>query len=123
MTVYRSVMSIKKHIKLFVIAIITAGLFLYHIPSGLGFLLGSTVLGVLGFVRVRFYDDLLNQDNFVLSKYVGYLGFVFFILWMPLGLAFVFPEVVGPFALAAAYIFDRLWNFLSGLLIKKEGDS
>ena len=89
-------------------------LLIYDIPLGLGWVLGFTCLSVLAFVRKRYYAQLLGESKFQTRGYVLYIIFVFAILWLPLGLAFVFPNVINAFSLAASYLLDRLFLFLKG---------
>lgn len=89
-------------------------LFFIEIPLGIGWLLGITCLSILAFVRERFYAELLSQSQFHTGRYVSYIAFVFVILWLPLGLAFFFPNVISAYSLAASYLLDRLVLFLKG---------
>lgn len=89
-------------------------LLIYNIPMGLGWLLGFTCLSVLAFVRKRYYVQLLGESQFQTKGYIRYIVFVFVILWLPLGLAFVFPHIINAFSLAASYLLDRLFLFLKG---------
>lgn len=86
----------------------------YEVPWGLGWLLGWLCLSILAFFRERFYTVLLSDEAFRTGQYIGYIIFVFAILWLPLGLAFVFPNVINAFALAASYLIDRLFKFVKG---------
>ncbi|MEG0327126.1 MAG: hypothetical protein RR565_02755 [Erysipelothrix sp.] len=86
----------------------------------LGWLLGWSCLLVLGYFREKFYTVLLSGENFSVKKYVSYIVFVFIILWIPLLLAFMFPQVINPYAIAGAYITDRFLLFVTGIF-KKEG--
>lgn len=94
--------------------LIGLGLLIYDIPLGLGWFLGSICLAVLASVRERYYGKLLGEESFRARGYIAYIIFVFVILWLPLGLAFVFPKVISAYSLAASYLLDRLFLFLKG---------
>ena len=97
-----------------VIGLVGIGLLIYQVPWGLGWLLGWLCLSILAFFRERFYTVLLSDEAFHTGRYIGYIVFVFVILWLPLGLAFFFPNVINAFALAASYLLDRLFQFMKG---------
>lgn len=101
-------------LKYSLIVLIGVGLLLYQLPLGLGWLLGNLCLSILAFVRERFYKELLSDDAFQTRRYVAYIIFVFVILWLPLGVAFVIPNFISAYSLAASYIVDRFLMFLKG---------
>lgn len=101
-------------LKYSLIVLIGVGLLLYQVPLGLGWLLGNLCLSILAFVRGRFYKELLSDDAFQTGRYIAYIIFVFAILWLPLGLSFVFPSIISAYSLAASYIVDRFLLFLKG---------
>ena len=110
-------------IKIPLIILVAVGLFLYAPPLALGWLLGFMCLGILAQVRERFYSTILDGEHFKVASYIGYILFVFVILWLPLGLAFFFPKVISAYSLAASYIIDRFLLFVSGAFKKEVVDA
>ncbi|CAM3497929.1 hypothetical protein G7061_03215 [Erysipelothrix sp. HDW6B] len=89
---------------------------------GLGWLIGWTSLLTLEHFRNLFYNIILDEQQFTVKKYVGYIIFVFVILWLPLLLAFMFPAWINPYAIAATYLLDRLLLFMTGIFTKEKAN-
>lgn len=109
-----SVRGVMRMLKYSLIGLVGIVLMFFEVPWGLGWLLGWLCLSILAFVRERFYAQLLSDEAFQTKRYIGYIIFVFAILWLPLGLAFLFPNVINAFSLAASYLLDRLLQFVKG---------
>ena len=85
----------------------------------LGWLIGWIALSILTFVRERYYSIVLTEEDFSVGRFIGYIFFVFVILWIAPILAFIFPKVINPFSLIAAYFIDRFILYI-GRIFKKE---
>lgn len=110
---------LNKHwIALGVIALIIC---VFDLPNGLGFILGSVIVQGLAIVRNRYYKVLLNSDSFQSKSYIAYIFFMFVALWLPLGVAFFAPLVIGPFGYAGAILLDRMILYLKGLFKEERG--
>lgn len=90
-------------------------------PNGIGFALGSVIVAGLGIMREQYYKVMLNDTDFKKTSYFRYIFFLFFLLWAPLGLAFYFPNIIGPFGYAAAIIYDRMALYVIGLFSERRG--
>ena len=103
-----------------VLAIVgTIGLLFIDWSMSLGWLVGWIALSVLSFFRERYYSIALTEEKFSIGRYVGYILFVFVILWIAPILAFIFPEVLNPFSLIAAYFIDRFILYLGRIFMKE----
>lgn len=91
------------------------------IPNGIGFILGSIIVQGLSVVREQYYKVLLEGSNFKAASYVGYILFLFVGLWLPLGVAFFAPHIIGPFGYAGAVLLDRMVLYLKGLFNQERG--
>ena len=110
---------INKH-WIFLILIALVILFI-DFPNGLGFILGSVIVQGLSIVRNQYYKVLLGSGNFKSTSYITYILFLFVALWLPLGVAFFMPHVIGPFGYAGAILLDRMILYLEGLFKKERG--
>lgn len=104
----------------FVLALLgTIGLLFVDWSMSLGWLVAWIALYVLSFFRERYYSIALTEENFSVRRYFGYIILVFAVLWIAPILAFLFPKVLNPFALIAAYFIDRFILYI-GRIFKKE---
>ena len=104
----------------FVLALLgTIGFLFIDFSFSLGWLVGCIALFALNYVRERYYSIVLTENPFSTRRYIGYIFFVFVILWIAPILAFIFPDVINPFTLIAAYFIDRFILYI-GRIFKKE---
>ena len=90
-------------------------------PNGFGFILGCVIVQGLSVVREQYYSVLLNGSQFKTTSYIGYILFLFVGLWLPLGVAFIAPHIIGPFGYAGAVLLDRMILYLKGLFNQERG--
>ena len=108
-----------KKLKLILAILGTVGFLFIDYSMSLGWLLGWIALFALGFFRERYYSIVLTEEPFSPRRYIGYIFFVFVILWIAPILAFIFPKIVNPFTLIATYFIDRFILYV-GRIFKKE---
>lgn len=108
-----------KKIKITLALLGTLGFLFLDLSFSLGWLLGWIALFALSFFRERYYSIVLTEKDFSVKRYLAYILFVFVILWIAPILAFIFPKVLNPFALIAAYFIDRFITYI-GRVFKKE---
>lgn len=98
-----------------IIVIILGSLsFFADISYGLGWLLGWLFLIILQKARVRVIDNMLSKDEFPRRQYIVFLFGVFLWIALPLLIGFIFPEVINPIAVFAAFFADRILTFITG---------
>lgn len=90
-------------------------------PNGFGFILGSVIIQGLGVVREQYYKVVLKGSDFKATTFIGYILFLFVGLWLPLGVAFYAPHIIGPFGYAGAVLLDRMVLYLKGLFNQERG--
>ncbi len=110
-----------KNIHRGVLIAITLLIGIFNIPNAISFAAGSLIVMAVGIVRAQFYKVMLSGTKFSTGSYIGYIFFLFFVLWVPLGVAFFFPNIIGPWGYAGAILFDRLWQYVYGLFSEKRG--
>lgn len=100
----------------YIIGLVLSVIFLFIDYSfSVGIITALVALGVLGFVRVYFYTRVFDVASFKPSLVVGYSVFVLAIMFVPLGLAFFFPEVINPYFMAGTILFERFYKFVSNI--------
>ncbi|QIK69730.1 hypothetical protein G7062_05210 [Erysipelothrix sp. HDW6C] len=104
-----------RQLRIGICAIGAIALVFVGLPFAFGWIIGWSALIALAYFRHKFYNIILDEKQFTVKKYISYIIFVFIILWMPLLLAFLFPKIINPFAMAATYIIDRLLFFITGI--------
>ena len=108
-----------KKLKIVLALLGTVGFLFIDSSLSLGWLIGWIALFILTFVRERYYSIVLTEEDFSVGRFIGYIFFVFVILWIAPILAFIFPKVINPFSLIAAYFIDRFILYI-GRIFKKE---
>lgn len=103
------------------LGIVTLVILFFDFPNGIGFGLGSVIVQGLTIVRARYYKVLLDGTQFKSKAYIGYIFFLFGVLWLPLGVAFYAPQIIGPFGYAGAVLLDRMILYLKGLFKEERG--
>ncbi len=103
-----------------ILAVLGLPVALLNSSIGLAWTLGHVVMILLVFSRERFYGILLDTSKFSVSKYISYIVFTIALLAVPLGLSFLFQDILNPFALFTAYFTDRAVHFIFNLFMKEE---
>lgn len=104
-----------------ILVIMSLVLMVFNLPNGFGFALGSLIITGLSLVREQYYKLLLSGSKFKTGSYLGYIFFLFLLLWVPLGIAFYYPNIIGPYGYAGAIFIDRMAVYVIGLFEEKAG--
>ena len=107
----------------YIIGLVISGLLIFIDYSySVGIITALLALGFLTLIRNQFYTKIFNMESFKMSVIAAYSLFVIAVMFVPLGLAFLFPKVINPYFMAATIIAERLYKFISGIFWpKKEG--
>ena len=92
----------------------------FNLSIGFGWTIGHLVMAGLTFTRAVFYDMLLSMEKFSMAKYFSYIIFTVGMIALPLGVSFIYPNILNPYAIFVAYFLDRALHFVFNLFTKEE---
>ncbi len=105
----------------YIIGLVASGLFIFIDYSySVGIITALAALGFLTLIRNQFYTKIFNMESFKMGLMVGYSLFVLAIMFVPLGLAFLFPTVINPYFMAGTIIVERVYKFITGIFWPKK---
>ncbi len=111
----------KINVRLFFLVVLVAVVLLFlNVSYAAGWILGVLVMFVLNRSRPKFYDNLMSREKLSLLLYISYVVFTVGLIAIPALIAFMFPNVVNPYMVFAAYFSERGRKFVAGLFEKKE---
>ena len=109
-----------KKVRLIVVIVAAILLGLLKINFASGWLLGNFTTTLLMIRRDKFYREILKKTELSKKQFSRHSLLVFLLVSLTLLIPFKWSDIFNPYTVFVAFLFDRVWLYLSSYFIKED---